>query len=317
MILGYPLHELALLVGISLAVCVTVCTLAMEASVLFVPAFLFFFPRLIGGFPDLTPNEAIGLAITVEFFGYTSSVAGYWLRGQVDLRTAGRALALTAPLAVVGRVAAYLMPTAGLLLVFGLLLLALAVVLWRAHAGRDAPPHTCLLCGDSLAGMAGRDDPGVGPGNPGRTAAPSNPGPTAAGRRLRFSLLDRAILGVGGAAAGLVGIAVGEVTNTFLSVRKRVPLKRATGTAALVLHLTILAALAANLAILALDPPALEAERIVIPWKVAAILAPTVVAGGQIGSFINSRLPDRLLLRALTVAYTVVGLFVLARTLLG
>ena len=49
----------------------------MEAAVLFVPAFLFLFPKIVEGFPQITPNEASGLAITVEFFGYTSSVLGY------------------------------------------------------------------------------------------------------------------------------------------------------------------------------------------------------------------------------------------------
>jgi hypothetical protein len=43
MILGYPVGDLVLLVGISLLICITVCSLAMEAAVLFTPAFLFVF----------------------------------------------------------------------------------------------------------------------------------------------------------------------------------------------------------------------------------------------------------------------------------
>ena len=107
MLFGFPIADLAIFVGISLFICITVCTLAMEAAVLFVPAFLFLFPRMIEGFPQITPNEAIGLAITVEFFGYTSSVLGYWFRNQVDVRLGLRILAITVPLAIIARIAAF------------------------------------------------------------------------------------------------------------------------------------------------------------------------------------------------------------------
>ena len=38
---------------LELAICITVCTLAMEAAVLFVPAFIFLFPRVMEGFPTV------------------------------------------------------------------------------------------------------------------------------------------------------------------------------------------------------------------------------------------------------------------------
>ena len=50
MILGYPVGDLVLLVGISLLICITVCSPAMEA-VLFTPAFLFVFPLHRGRVP--------------------------------------------------------------------------------------------------------------------------------------------------------------------------------------------------------------------------------------------------------------------------
>lgn len=49
MLFGYPFGDFVLLVGISLLICITVCTLAMEAAVLFTPAFLFVFPRIVTG----------------------------------------------------------------------------------------------------------------------------------------------------------------------------------------------------------------------------------------------------------------------------
>jgi len=324
MILGFTATGFVAFVAVSLLICITVCTLAMEASVLFIPAFVVLFPLLFREFPEVTPNEAIGLAITVEFFGYTSSVTGYWIRRQIDFSAAGKLLVITVPLAVAGRVLAYFVSEDGLLLLFAVLLLALAVVIHRAY--RDGTPHGCLLCGDSFVGMDRGDgvsassDPDTGDRRDGareyrprtRLFTPNpEPGPS-------FSMgsLDRVIAGSGGVLAGLVGIAIGEISNTFLTLRKRVPLKISTGTSALVLHLTILAALGANLLVLASGVEAFRADEVVIPWKIAAILAPVVIVGGQIGAFLNHLLEERTIVRALVAAYGATGLITLATVVL-
>lgn len=313
---GFELVDLSVFVGISLLICITVCTLAMEAAVIFVPAFIFLFPRMIDGFPSVSPNEAIGLAITVEFFGYTSSVLGYWFRRQVDLRLALRLLTITVPAAVVARVAAFSLPEDGLLLIFSIVLLVLAGIIYRAYQGEVR--HTCLLCGDSIAAMR------MGDGNPGNPTSidlesqlPKPKKYPDLGQSIAFNQADRSILASAGVLAGIIGVAIGEISNTFLSIRKEVPVKIATGTAALVLHLTILSALCANLTVLFGDVEFIDVENIVIPWRIAFILAPVVIMGGQIGSMINSRFSDRLLLRILMIAYTIVGLFVLFNTVRG
>ncbi len=304
MILGFEFFDFFVFIGISLLICITLCTLAMEASVLFLPAFLFLFPVIITNFPDVTPNEAIGLAITIEFFGYTSSVTGYWLRGQVDFRLGMKVLAITVPLAIVGRLVAYFVPGNGLLLVFGLVLIALAFIIFREYQGEIR--HTCLLCGDSLTAMRYESA---------ENAAATTIADTGRKKRPRFNIsfdkTDRGILSIGGAFGGFVGVAIGEIANTFLSVNKLGPVKVATGTAALVLHITILSALATNVVIIYGDFELFQAKDIQIPWTIAWILAPVVILGGQIGSYINSRISDRALIRALMTAYVVIGVWVL------
>ena len=310
MIFGFEVFDF--FVFISLLICITLCTLAMEASVLFLPAFLFLFPVIIANFPDVTPNEAIGLAITIEFFGYTSSVTGYWLRGQVDFRLGMRVLAITVPLAIVGRLVAYFIPGNGLLLVFGLVLIALAFIIFREY--QDEIRHTCLLCGDSLMAMRYES---AEKSAAGATTATTTTTTAEAGKRQRprfnvsFNMMDRGILSIGGAFGGFVGVAIGEIANTFLSVRKQVPVKVATGTAALVLHITILSALATNVVIIYSDFEMFQAKEIEIPWTIAWILAPVVILGGQIGPYINSKISDRALIRALMTAYVVIGVWVL------
>ena len=118
---------------------------------------------------------------------------------------------------------------------------------------------------------------------------------------------------IAGAFAGLVGVAIGEISNTFLTVRKDLPVKIATGTSALVLHLTILSALAANLLVLWADLDVFEAKDIELPWRIVIIIAPVVIIGGQIGAYINSKVSDRALIRAMITAYSVIGVFVLTQ----
>ncbi len=310
MILGFEVFDFFVFILISLLICITLCTLAMEASVLFLPAFLFLFPFIIANFPDVTPNEAIGLAITIEFFGYTSSVTGYWLRGQVDFRLGMRVLAITVPLAVVGRLAAYFIPGNGLLLVFGLVLIALAFIIFREYQGEIR--HTCLLCGDSLTAMRFESAEKAAETTASVGAAVADTGKRKRPRfNISFDNTDRGILSIGGAFGGFVGVAIGEIANTFLSVRKQVPVKVATGTAALVLHITILTALATNVVIIYSDIEFFQAKDIEIPWTIAWILAPVVIVGGQIGSYINSKISDKALIRALMTAYVVIGVWVL------
>lgn len=310
MVLGFPVGDLVFLIGVSLLICITVCTLAMEAAVLFVPAFLFLFPKIVEGFPQITPNEAIGLAITVEFFGYTSSVLGYWFRKQIDIQLGLRILAITVPFAIAARVGAFYIPGEGLLVVFGVVLLALAWILMQSYFGGIR--HTCLLCGDSIATMRTDDEGGDDPADKSlnNMIDPVTKRPRMS-QTVQFNGADKTILSNAGVLAGVIGVAIGEITNTFLSIRKNMPIKVATGTAALVLHVTILAALCANLVVIFGDFSFIDTEDIVIPWKIAFILAPVVIIGGQIGSMINSKLSDHALARSMIAAYTLVGGFVL------
>ena len=83
------------------------------------------------------------------------------------------------------------------------------------------------------------------------------------------------------------------------------------------LHITILSALCANLLVLFGDIKFIDVEEIVIPWRIAFILAPVVIVGGQIGSMLNSRLSDEMLIKLMMTAYTLVGVFVLFNVFRG
>lgn len=279
----------------------------------------------MAGFPALGVNEAIGLSLFVEFFGYTSSVSRYWYREQIDFNAVARILKITIPIAVLARIGSYFVPSNSLLALFGVLLVGLAGVLYYSHEHGGA--RGCILCGDTLALKEGKISAeyccstqvaGTGitdGGQPDYAPHTTFRRRQTEGDSLVFDLCDKGIKALAGVLAGLLGIAVGELTNTMLTVRKRLPVQLAVGTAAFVLHVTILAALLANLALLQVQVPGLDTSGFSIPLGVGAILAPTVVVGGQVGSLINAKMSEETAIHVMIVAYTLVGLFVLGRIL--
>lgn len=322
-LLGFETPELVLFLLISLLLCITVCSLAMESVVLFVPAFLFFFPAMFESFPALSPNEAIGLAFIVVFFGYSSSVSGYWYRRQIDFTIAAKILLITIPLGILARLVSYVVPEGGLVVVFGLLLIGLSAVIYRYH---PAAERTCLLCGDAFIGMqylGGKepdtdeevDDPDLKTDGSGQYTPRTRLLSAEGSAPFPLSWSDRAIVGFGGGFAGLVGVAIGEVSNTFLTCRKRIPVQISTGTSALVLYLTMMAVLATNLVVIALDPPLLETATVEVPWRIGVVIGGIVIIGGQIGAYLNSKASDRTIVRTLIAVYFLVGLFVIAEYL--
>ena len=309
--IGVPPVGLVLLVLLGFTIATTVNTFAMEAAVLFTPAFLFVFPRVVPGFPSVGVNAAIGLALFVELFGYSSSVAAYWLRHQIDFDVAREVLAITIPVAVVARVGSYAVPSTLLMLAFGGLLVALSVVLYESHEHGPSLMDTVLEKPVSGLGLTDALPDSYEP----RTRVLADGG-TVAGGEGSFHLepLDRVMTVVGGVLAGLVGIAVGELTQTMLTARKKVPVQLSTGTSAFVLHLTIVSALVTNLALLRFAP-GVAGEGFTVPFGVGAFVALGCLFGGQMGAFLNSRLSESTVIRMLMVAYLLVGVLVTVRTL--
>ncbi len=98
-------------VPIALAICVIVCLVGVEGSIMFAPFSAVVFPCLSG--VSLTPLQAIQIGILTEIFGFTSSIVGFSRAGLIDVGLGLRTAGVGAPMAVVGVVFAYVIPAAG------------------------------------------------------------------------------------------------------------------------------------------------------------------------------------------------------------
>ncbi|MFB6184326.1 MAG: TSUP family transporter, partial [Haloarculaceae archaeon] len=325
-----------LLVVLGFTIATIVNTFAMEAAVLFTPAFLFAFPRVVPGFPHLPVNAAIGLALFVELFGYSSSVAAYWYRHQIDFKVATKVLAVTVPTAILARTGSYYVPSGVLMVGFGVLLVALAVVLYESHEHgpslvdtvaekpelsliavleEEYEPRTRVMTDTH---DADETPPSDAMGGPAETAEKAANGTVVMGdgddaTAFHLELPDFLITILGGTLAGLVGIAIGELTQTTLALRRRVPLKLSTGTSALVLHVTVVAALVTNVALLTFAP-SVTGAGFTVPFVLGSFVATGCLFGGQAGAYLNNRLSEAKIMGMLISVSFLVGVFVVVRT---
>lgn len=333
---GIPLFGLVMLVLLGFTIATTVNTFAMEAAVLFTPAFLFVFPFVVPGFPDITVNAAIGLALFVELFGYSSSVAAYWYRHQIDFNIAAKLLVITVPTAILARAGSYYVPSNVLMVGFGVLLVVLSVVLYEAHEHgpslvdfvaekpeipflavlrAEYEPRTRVLTDthDAEESPPSRAMGGAASSHEERSTAPAVMGDGEDVTDFHLELPDLLITLLGGTLAGLVGIAIGELTQSMLALRRRVPLKLSTGTSALVLHVTIVAALVTNVALLEFAP-SITGEGFTVPFAIGSFVALGCLFGGQAGAYLNNRLSEETVMVLLIVVYFLVGVFIVVRT---
>jgi uncharacterized membrane protein YfcA len=152
-----------------LPVCVIVASVAMFSGIsgaaLLTPVFLIGFPLL--SVPRLSTVTAVGASLLLETSGFGAGVARYTSMRLVDGRTAGSIVLVSLPTGAAGAIVARHAPVAALRIGYGLLMIALAVLLAHKTPGRladqsDASP--ALVSGSDRAhpnGASLRDHHGM------------------------------------------------------------------------------------------------------------------------------------------------------------
>jgi uncharacterized membrane protein YfcA len=239
-------------------------------------------------------------------------------------------------MAALARAGSYYLPSNVLMVGFGVLLVVLSVVLYESHEHWPSIVDTVAEKPELplLAVMHEEYEPRTRVMEDTHRAAETPPSDTMGGpaetpeelangagimgdsddeTEFHLEWPDVGISALGGVLAGLVGIAIGELTQTMLALRRRVPLKLSTGTSALVLHVTIISALLTNIALLRFAP-SVTGKGFTVPFGIGAFVAFGCLFGGQAGAFLNNRLSEERVMQMLIAVYFLVGLFVVVRT---
>lgn len=244
----------------------------------------------------LPPEVAIGTALLTEVFGFASGVIAYARKKLIDYRLGLNLLMATIPAALLGTwVAGWVAPDF-LKTVLGVGLIAVALSFLRA------PEHSDVARMDAAIE---EDFP-----HPERVLV------TAEGERIGYTVCNRtegrAICGVGGLFVGMISTGLGELNGYFLLQRCRVPSRVSVATSVFVVAVTALVASAGHFA------QFFRNGSQVLPTVFSLVIytVPGVVLGGQLGSHIANRIPQKTLERVLGGLFILVALLTLGEVVL-
>jgi len=227
----------------------------------------------------LSPEAAIGTALVTEVFSMSSGVIGYGQRKLIDYRLA-LFLALGAvPTAIVGSLLSVRAPGTLLKIIFGGAIMIIAWLLYRS------PSETALATQEAM----------LNPGLPGVRQLVDRQGRVYSYQVCqRGQLLGTSVLA--GIGSGLVAIGGGELNTPAMVLRCKIPVRIAAATAVFTMALTVMAG--ASTHILVGQPV----------WNLALWTIPGAIIGGQLGSYLASRIESEALKRWLSLLFVLVGM---------
>jgi uncharacterized membrane protein YfcA len=272
---------------------VLVATTAMLSGIggaaLFTPIFLIVFPLLGPEYPLQSATAAFGAALLTQTFGFASGLVGYWRKRLIDLPTALPFIVVAVPFAVAGALASHLADEAALKATYGALMAIGAWVMLRR--GRDAAPRADAAGADAPppAGAMRR----VVRDRAGHSYTFDQPRQTAGG----------AVTALGAFFTGMVSTGIGEVIMPQLVKRNGVPVAVAAAASVVVVISTTAAASATQIWGL-ISAGGIEA----VPWNLVCYTIPGVLIGGQLGPFLQGRLSQNAMVRAIGFLFCVIAL---------
>lgn len=273
-----------------LPIAVLISTIAMasgvEGGTFFAPIFM-----LALGLP---PEVAIGAALITEVFGFSSGLIAYARKKLIDYRLGLTLLTATVPAALVGTWAAGWFEPNLLKIVFSLGLIAIAFSFLSsphqettpvmAVAGINATsktPETCII--------------------------------TAVGEEHRYTINNstqgQLVAGLGGVLIGLLSTGLGEVNGFYLLKICRMPSQVAIATNVFIVAITALVASCGHFVNFLQQ----GGETLDTVLSLVSFTVPGVIVGGQLGSYVASRIPQQTLERSLAVLFTLVAAITLGQ----
>lgn len=277
-----------------LPVSVLIATIAMasgvEGATLFAPFFILVL--------RLPPDVAIGTGLITEVFGFASGLYAYARRRLIDFSLGKTLLIVTIPSAILGTWLSSRVPPELLKAILGVGLIVVGLSFLRALShvqvtSIDKGIKTSIDQMDNTTCLIAAD-----------------------GEQIRYKICNRtegmAISGVGALFMGFVSTGLGEMNGYFLLRRCRVPSKVAVATSVFVVAITALIAASGHLARFIQS----GGETLTTVLSLVLFTVPGVIIGGQIGSLVAVRIPQRMLEVSLGMLFILVAGLTLEQVIL-
>lgn len=275
---------------IALIIAITVNTVGISGSALFVPFFILIFPLLAS---PLTTGQSITLALITESFGLSSSALAFWWFGLIDKKMGFRTILIATPFVIIGSVVSFFISDTALRSVVAISLII--AVLLMLNKKRKESKIECLEC--DLIGKHHKhrlSDNVTLTDKIGKTY-----------RYCRFCGMKRRILGysLGGLFQGSSGFGIGELGILSMTLTD-IPIRVAIGTSHLIVAFTAIVASAAHLI-------QSTNSNVTIPWNIVILTVPAVIMGGQIAPYVSSQIKSNILEKFIIILFSVISLTLL------
>ncbi len=235
-------------------------------------------PALVLMYPDENPALLASISLAVVFFNAASGSLGYARQHKIDYRAGGQFAIAAVPGAVLGAFTTPLLPRQAFDTILGVLLISASIFL-----AFSAPRRIRQRSAEAEPVLGGHDQP------PASSTPP----------RIRYPLWrGLAISFATGFLSSLLGIGGGIIHVPALVVMLGFPVHVAAATSHFVLSLTALSGTVVHIASGAFTA---GARRVLL-------LGVGVMAGAQIGARLSRHAPPTLIIRALALALSLVGI---------
>ena len=204
--MDFTLYWFMFPVSIGVATCAMLS--GIGGAALFTPIFVLLFPLLGPEYVLASTFAAISTALLTQTFGFISGFIGYYRRRMIDFDLARRFIKISAPVAVLGALAAHAVHDAFLIAAYAVLVFTLAIGMLFLRGRQATRPNY--------------DSPIQHPHFPAR---------------------DFALTGAGAFLTGMVSVGIGEVIVSRLT-RRGIPVGTAAATSVAIVMFTILLATA-------------------------------------------------------------------------
>ena len=275
---------------VSIVVATTAMLSGIGGAAMFTPIFLILFPLLGPEYTLASPVAAIGVALLIETFGFSSGFIGYFRKRLIDFRSALKFIAVAVPVAIIGALTSHLANPDLLKGSYAALMLVLAYVMYRHQHGIE---ETMVVTEEASAGAA--------------DARPQRVITARDGQVYRFHVPHHGrgayVTALGAFLTGMVSVGIGEVIMPQLSKRNRVPVPVAAATSVFIVIVTVASASFTQISTLIA-----EGGLHAVPWHLVAYAVPGVILGGQIGPRLQGRIAHRTMERGIGILFAVISL---------
>jgi len=320
-------HTYWFMFPISVAVSTTAMSFGIGGAVFFSPIFILLFP--LTGVPTLDPASAFSAALLTELAGFASGLIAYAYKRLIDFKTGGMLILVGVPMAVGSTFLKRRIPQEILILCFsiGMFLLAtygFAMTLYKSKKAKEKKliAQTNIQNPKNEMNQITEEAPEVLAKNENNDTPTESESQYLLAKKIEESKIPyrritdwkgnvyeyfvcRPVEGMvmvmmGAFMTGLISVGIGETAVATMNNRCNIPLQVSSATSVMVVAVVILASNVTDIIIAGIRD---------VPWFLVMWSASGVLVGGQIGSFLSSKVKPELTDRILVILFLVLGLF--------